>query len=892
MNCLDENAALSFLEGRLSAAKLGDVEGHLSTCEACRELVAGSAGLALSVTAPSENPVFVALRSKLLERGATIGRYVVLDLVGRGAMGEVYAAFDPQLNRKVALKLIKGDGAKASEVGQAHRRLLREAKAIARLSHPNTVVVHDAGEIGGRVFIAMEFIEGQTLNEWMRSARHSWRETVEMFLAAGRGLAAAHAAGLVHRDFKPHNVMVGNDGAVRVMDFGLASESDAELREEDPLVLAVGVAGAKTVASATGDVTGTMGPAMTRTGMLLGTPAYMAPEQFLAEPADARSDQFSFCVALYEALYGERPFEGSTVAELAVTVTVGRLRDAPARARVPARLRRILARGLQRVRAQRFPSMEVLLAELARDPERRRRRLTIGVAVAVLLVVVGAGAQRTILRPVSLCRGAGEHLTGIWELGGAAGTTPRRDAIRAAFSKVGGASGGDTWQRVSATLDRFARAWTTMSTESCEATHVRGEQSTSVLDLRTTCLGAGLQKLRALTDVFAAADLDVVRQAVDAANALPDLTHCADVKALLAVTPLPSDRETRAKIESLRRRLAEAAALHDAGKMAAAAPLAHALVTDARALGYDPTLAEALMLACWLEGQGGDRAAALAQCEEALWAAEASRDDEVGATAATQLAGNSFAHAVESRRWVHFASAILKRMGPGHEKIEGWLAHNQATDALEMGDPAGARAFYERAIALKTAAEGADHPDVAISLNSYGNMLHELGDDAGGLAAIRRAAGIFEHAYGPRNRWVGMMLSDEGEILTSAGRAGDALPIFETSVAIVEEDTDANNPWLAYPLTGKGRTLLALGRPREAIAVLERALAIRDRGEDLPLPRGETRFALARALWEADADRARARTLAASAREEYRRATKAEKNVAEIDAWLAAHRKG
>jgi tetratricopeptide (TPR) repeat protein len=537
--------------------------------------------------------------------------------------------------------------------------------------------------------------------------------------------------------------------------------------------------------------------------------------------------------------------------------------------------------------------MEVLLAELARDSERRRRRLTIGAALAVLLVVIGAGAQRTILRPVSLCKGADEHLAGIWELGGAAGTTPRRDAIRGAFMKAGGASGGDTWQRVSATLDRYARAWTTMSTESCEATHVRGEQSASVLDLRTTCLGAGLQKLRAVTDVFVAADLDVVRQAVDAANALPDVARCGDVKALLAVTPLPSDRETRAKIEALRRRLSEAEALRDAGKMAAAAPLARALVADARVLAYDPTLAETLMLDCLLEDQGGgQRPAAVALCEEAVWAAEASRDDEVGATAATQLVGITAARGVDSRRWVRFASAILKRMGPGHGRIEGWLAHNEANAALEMGDPTRARTLYERAIALKTAAEGPEHPDVAITLNSLGNALHELGAHEDGLAAIRRAAVIFAHAYGPGNRWVGVTLNDEGEILAASGRGGEALPLFEKSVAILEADTDRDSPWVAYPLTGKGLSLLLLGRPREAIAPLERGLALRAHGEDLPMRRGETRFALARALWDAGENRARARALATSAREEYLHATKAEKNVAEIDAWLAAHRKG
>ncbi|HVZ71650.1 MAG TPA: tetratricopeptide repeat protein, partial [Polyangia bacterium] len=412
------------------------------------------------------------------------------------------------------------------------------------------------------------------------------------------------------------------------------------------------------------------------------------------------------------------------------------------------------------------------------------------------------------------------------------GGAPRRDAVRAAFARVGGAAVDDAWPRVSAALDRYTAAWTRMSVDSCEATHVRGEQSAAVLDLRTSCLGAGLQRLRALTDVLAAADRGVVREAVAAVDALPDVAACADVEALKAVTPLPSDPAARARDEALRRRVAEANALKDTGKMAEAEPLARALVVDARAAGYDPTLAEAAMLNCWLEDHSGRWAAAAALCEEALWAAEASRDDDVGATAAAQLAGLSVARRDDSARWTRLARAIVKRMGPGHDRVAGWIAHNEANAALEMGDAKAARGLYERAIAIKTAALGPEHPDVAVSLNSYGNTLHELGADEDGLKALARAAAIFERAYGPGNRFVAMALQNEGEILD------------------------------------------ATDRPREA----------------LPLPVGESRFALARALWDAGGDRRRARALAEAAREAYGRATNAQKEIAGIDAWLASHR--
>jgi tetratricopeptide (TPR) repeat protein/predicted Ser/Thr protein kinase len=894
VDCLDENTLLAFIEGRLGPDGDALVDRHLAGCESCREMVALSAGVVLSVTAAAgmvPGPEKVVRQGQLLARGATVGRYVVLGLVGRGAMGEVYAAFDPELNRKIALKLIKSDAASGNADEDARRRLLREAKAIARLSHANIVVVHDAGTIEGRVFIAMEFVEGQTLNEWRRGGRHSWREILEVFLAAGRGLVHAHAAGVVHRDFKPHNVMLGNDGAVRVMDFGLASEPGGDEARE-----AAGPSMASAQAADLAGLAATVSPAMTHTGMLIGTPAYMAPEQFLAARADARSDQFSFCVALYEALYGERPFEGADIGELAKAVTAGQVREIPPRSRVPARLRRALLRGLRPQREQRFPSMTELLAELGRNPERQRRRILAGGALGAALLAVGAASQRSLVQPAALCRDAAQHLANVWELPGAAGPAPRHDAVKAAFTATGLASASETWTRVGAALDEYARGWVSMSTESCEATHRRGEQSAEVLDLRTTCLTGSLQGLRALTDVLARADRAVVQEAVSAVNALPDLSRCADVRTLKAATPPPRDPAARARVEALSRRLAEVAALRDTGKLDAARPLASALVTDARALGYDPTLARALEQDCWLKERAGLTAKAIPSCEEAVWTAEASREDEIAAAMSTQLIALSFsskARREDSERWAKLAAAILKRMGPGHGKLEGWLEHNQAYGLEEMGEWTEARRHYERAIALKTAAEGPDDVDLAVSLNNYGNVLHEMGDNEAGLVALRRARAIWEHAYGAGSRMIAMPLNNEGEILNTLGRPREAIPVFQRTLEVMEaSDIDPSSAWLPYPLTGMGQSLLALGRPGEAVGPLERALVIRDRIETFPLPRGETRFALARALWDSGGDRARARALAKSARAEYESATSAAKTVAEIDAWLAAHGRG
>ena len=266
-----------------------------------------------------------------LANGSSIGRFVVLGLIGRGAMGEVYAAYDPNLDRKIAIKLVGSDAGTDGQAG--HSRLMREAQATARISHPNVVVVYEAAPLGNRVFIAMEFVEGNTLRYWLKARKRTWLEILDVFIGAGRGLAAAHDKDLVHRDFKPDNVMVSSNGQVRVMDFGLARWGSASRLDRDPP--AIGGAAARgegavvvidpNATQKIGDSVGTTSPGtpaamdekLTRTGTLMGTPAYMSPEQFRGGFADARSDQFSFCVALYEALFNQRPFGGRTFVELA-----------------------------------------------------------------------------------------------------------------------------------------------------------------------------------------------------------------------------------------------------------------------------------------------------------------------------------------------------------------------------------------------------------------------------------------------------------------------------------------------------------------------------------------------------------------------------------------------
>ena len=405
VSCLDDNTAVEFASGDMAGAATARVEAHLASCRDCRTLVAALAPAPGDPDSDLATPVRPALGKRgardlhladalastdarrgseprrpldpVVAVGDTIGRYVVLRRIGAGGMGVVFAAYDPQLDRRVALKLLR-TGVGLGE-GEAKARLVREAQAIAQLSHPHVVAVYDVGTATtGDVYIAMEFVEGDTLTNWLQRWERSWRDVVEMFVDAGRGLAAAHGVGLLHRDFKPDNVLVGADGRVRVTDFGLARSlvtggEDGDTRPTRELAQ--------------------LRVTLTATGAVMGTPRYMAPEQLAGKDISAAADQWSFCVALYEAVYGVHPIAGDTAAKM--LDEGARMRPPPEGKGVPASLLAVVTRGLDAVPARRYPSMTALLAELThalRPP--RRRYLAIGGAAALVL---GGAAAATII---------------------------------------------------------------------------------------------------------------------------------------------------------------------------------------------------------------------------------------------------------------------------------------------------------------------------------------------------------------------------------------------------------------------------------------------------------------------------------------------------------------
>lgn len=393
MTCPDSDRLAGFVEDTLAIDERRAIEDHFDTCEDCRSLVAmlaqaataeqeherasyptvarvSEVGTAFGETelqpnrAPSETQAPGTKRvgsGTTLQPGTKLGRYVIAEVLGMGGMGVVYVARDPELQRDVAIKVLRSDFARAHP--DAARRIIREARAMAKLSHPNVVAVYDVGTIDDQVFVAMERITGTSLREWLRSTPRSPAEILEVFSDAGRGLVTAHDSGIVHRDFKPDNVLVGRDGRARVTDFGLAYDAgdDDEAR------------------------------------IVAGTPAYMAPEQHAGGHVDARSDQFGFAVALYEALYGARPFSGATRETLVEDIRRGSVAPPPARTKVPASLRRILLRALAVTPGNRFPTMHELLKALGRDRGRRPRQVAYVALVGFIAVGVAFGAD-AILR--------------------------------------------------------------------------------------------------------------------------------------------------------------------------------------------------------------------------------------------------------------------------------------------------------------------------------------------------------------------------------------------------------------------------------------------------------------------------------------------------------------
>jgi serine/threonine protein kinase/tetratricopeptide (TPR) repeat protein len=837
-----------------------------------------------------------------LSKGATIGRYIVLGLLGRGGMGDVYAAYDPELDRKIAVKLLRARG-RANESADGKTRLLREAQAIARLSHPNVVVVYDVGTYAESVFIAMEFVEGNTLGYWLEAQTRGWREVLEVFAAAGKGLIAAHAAGLVHRDFKPDNVMLTKSGQVRVMDFGLARQ---QVQDDEPSLVGQQTMDAEARAAALAetldpeadpDATAQLGDAsgggavpagsggylrvkLTRTGAVLGTPAYMAPEQFAGTGGDARTDQFSFCVALYEGLYGKRPFAGDNVLALMTNVVAGTIIEPPADSKVPGWIRRVVLRGLATAPADRWPTMTDLLAALAKDPAARRRRWLAAATGMLGVAALGLGVQRFSAGQHALCAGGPTRAATAW------GPEQRKN-IERAFTAKAGSRARTTFASTASLLDRYISRWTGMYKEACEANHIRGEQSAEVLDLRMGCLNERLSSVRALTDLLAAGDPGVVENAVSAAGGLPTLDRCSDVTMLRAVIKLPEDPAKRAQVASLREEVAKVNVLAKAGQCDRAAKAGTPSLEAARGTGFRPLVAEAALELGRLGDTCIDPPKALEHLEEAVMSAEASHHDEVTILASTYFAtlyADRIGDHRAARYWVRHAEAILSRF-PGHPILEAWLAGARSLSLAADGRHEEGLLEERRALALKQAALGRDNVDVAISLMNVGNRLHELGLDAEATDFTAQAIEIFSRLLGNDSSWVAISHANQSEQLTGVKRFDAAHAAIDRALSIWKA-INASPFFIGYGHLTRGRLWLAEEKAQAARPDLERAIDLLQK-TDAGVA-AEAKFALAKACWPTPRDRPRALTLAREARMTLAGNPSAARRAAEVESWLRA----
>lgn len=732
------------------------------------------------------------------------GKLEIESVLGRGGMGVVYLAQHLTLSRQVALKLTLAGG-----TPMATARLLREARATASITHENVVTVYDVGTIDEQVFIAMEYLDGGTLKNWLEAGERSWPEIQALMVSAGGGLAAAHARGLVHRDFKPDNVLLGKDGRVRVADFGLARAASPEASQQDTLK----------PATDTGDSVRLS--RLTETGTTAGTPAYMAPEQLAGVNADERSDQFAFCVSMFEALYGGRPFLARTVAELYDKITNEEIVTTKANPAVPAHVRRAIFRGLKASPSDRFDSMQAVIKELSRDPAARlrRRAATVlaagGIAGATWLAASGGSQDDP-------CATNEESLAGIWD-------EPTREKLAASFAAVG--TDAEAASEVArGLLDAYAEAWTSASRDACEAAVVHKTQSQEMLVLRTSCLQHARRALAATVNVLANANASVVTHAHDAAAKLPALEHCQDVEALGRVTAVPRDKAEAAT--TIRRALAEATANVRAGNRIKGRKLAEAALPEAEALEVNVVLGEALDALSLSEAKVSDWAAASEHALAAIAASSRAQDDTRLAELASRMhyitgvqVGSPMAET-----WASLADAWIDRIGSPSEARSAYYVTSGLV-ATRHGRYAEALEEFESASALLEDPEGIGALAVR---GAIAEALRKRGDLKAARSHVEDTIRIARKALGPGHPVLAQELDRAGAIAMRLGEFATAKDYLRRAVAIRKATMGEENPLVAATLHNLGQTMLLSGDPSGAVEVLRRA-------QDLIGPEGRVR---------------------------------------------------
>lgn len=765
-------------------------------------------------------------RGRDLDRELTgpsrIGRYVVLERLGTGGMGHVWTAYDPKLDRKVALKLLRHDTRDSRHV--VHRaRLLREAQALAKLSHPNVVTVHDVDSADGRLYMAMEFVEGVTVTEWLEREQPGWKEILAVYIDAGRGLAAAHAQDITHRDVKPSNVVIGSDHRVRVLDFGLAKDRGRtgpgyeEITDNDPSVL-------EAVESA--------GRELTQAGRVLGTPAFMAPEQLAAAgKVGPATDQFGLAVSIYDALYDKLPFSAQTLSDRHHAIMQGRIEEPPRDSDVPQWVFRVLKRALSARPEERYPSMDEFVDALANDPAKWRRRMFAGIGLG------GVGFIGTVFMAVALanpsnppeqaCRNAAEHWAESWN-------RDQAHQVLEAFRSTGIVFAEDTAQRVDQSLEGFGDRWISSRTRICEATRVHAEQSEALLDVRMNCLDDRRREVDALVRVFMDADADVVERAIAAVYELLSPILCEQARPS-ASDIKPSDPRKRAEIETIERLVLDAKAQRNAGHLLESLNLSEEAVVRAKQSDYPPVLTRALLSLGRSYIKNSDLENARQTLQKVVKTATDARDTRSEAYAWAELLYVAGARQVQTETadaWRLSASTALVRAqdtGPVEDIAialrlrEGVvdltakryrLAEQAFRDVIRMGGDTQkhisevtaawlnlgivamktnrnelAREAMQKALVMERNRLGERHPRVAEMEANFARFLDSIGetDDAEQLA--RNAVDALTSVYGSNHPGTASAKVVLGfAIMSNQERQGEAEALFVDALPIIKSE--------------------------------------------------------------------------------------------------------
>ncbi|MEM7158973.1 MAG: serine/threonine-protein kinase [Myxococcota bacterium] len=762
----------------------------------------GSSEQAETVPHEEEEPLHV-------EAGTTIGRYVVSGVLGHGAMGVVLAAVDPKLGRKVALKLLF---AEADAEGQT--RLQREGQALARLSHPHVVKVHDVGTHEGRVFVAMELVEGQNLAQWLAAERRPWREVVRVFVQAGQGLAAAHSAGLVHRDFKPANLLMGSDGTVKVTDFGLARAR----AEPAPSVEAPDdTTGSQPLAAA-------LDATLTRTGALVGTPVYMAPEQLDGRAADPRSDQFSFCVALYEALAGHRPFEGATPAQLSIAIEEQRFAK-PLGLSLPVPLRAAVRRGLAVDPAARHPDLGALLSVLRRASRGRRLKAIWAGAAGMAVAGVWWATRPAPPEVADYCARVGERLADVWDDG-------RRDAAQRGFETTELPYANETFTMVRTRLDTQASTWVGAQREVCEAQArldradgAPSSEEQEAIDRRMICLHRRLTELEQLGSLLAEADAELVQRAPRAVAALGSIERCSTT----SQGPTGGGRAAgMVRAEAL----ARVEVLTQAGRYDEAIEYAEGAVA-AVAEGSRWSQAQVYLARARAHERAGHAEDAERDYHQTFSAAVAAGHDELVLVAALGLAiGNSRAQTTESDAadpWVEHAEAALARM-PKRPDLRASFENTRGQVEFNRGRYETAQEHFARALQYRREDLDDDDYRLAPYHRHLGHVLSELQRYEEAIDAQKEALRIERLHFGDRHPQVALAMTALGTDYSVLGQSERALELEREALEILDESLGRSHPAVVNAAINLGSAQARAGQDdaaeRTYLDALERARSV------------------------------------------------------------------